>query len=559
MPDLTEIIGAAHDSIRHDSSVKHVTGKALYIDDIPNFPNTLELVLVTSPFAHAVVKSVDATEAIAMAGVIAVLTAKDIPGHNDIAPVFEGEPAIAGDIVEYVGHPVAVVAAETYDQAFHSAKLVRVTYEELEPVLSIKEALVKEQFTYDPPTITRGNPDKALKSAAHRLQGELSCGGQDHFYLETNIAAAFPGEDNDMTIFSSTQHPTEVQHGVAHVLGVPSNSVTVEVRRMGGGFGGKESQPTIIAALAALTAFKTGRPAKLRLRRDADMIITGKRHDYEYGYDVGFNDKGRIEGIDISMAMRSGNVADLSSGVLARSLCHADNCYYLPNARLRGYPCKTNTVSNTAFRGFGGPQGMLIIETILEHISHHLGVSLDDIRKENYYGTNDRNITPYGQTINDNIIAELSEHLLSKIDYEDRKLKIEKFNQENSIFKKGIAAMPIKFGISFNMPALNQAGALIHVYTDGSVHLNHGGTEMGQGLFTKVSQVVATVFQIDITNIKISSTRTDKVPNTSATAASAGSDLNGMAAFNAAEDIKTRMKTIASNFFNRQLGKRIFF
>jgi xanthine dehydrogenase large subunit len=551
----TNIVGAAHDHIQHDSSIKHVTGKAVYIDDMPNLPGTLELVLVTSPYAHANIKSIDKRLALASNGVAAILTADDIIGNNDIAPIFSGEPAIADTVVEYVGHPVAIVAADTYDQAFQSAKLVRVDYEELEPVLTIKKALKQKNFTYNPPSVTRGHPDKALEGAVHRLDGELSCGGQDHFYLEANIALAVPGEDSDMMIYSSTQHPTEVQHGVSNVLGVPSNAVTVEVRRMGGGFGGKESQPTIIAALAALAASQTGRPAKLRLRRDADMIITGKRHDYEFSYDVGFDEEGRIQGIEISMAMRSGNVADLSSGVLARSLCHGDNCYFLPNVRLNGYPCKTNTVSNTAFRGFGGPQGMIVIETILEHIAFHLGLSLDEIRKINYYGKNDRNITPYGQNITDNIIVELSDQLMGKIDYEGRKNEITKFNQENKILKKGIAAMPIKFGISFNMPALNQAGALVHVYTDGSVHLNHGGTEMGQGLFTKVAQVVATVFQIDIKNIKISSTRTDKVPNTSATAASAGSDLNGMAAYDAANQIKARMVGVASRFFDIQDNK----
>ena len=551
----TNIVGAAHDYIQHDSSIKHVTGKAIYIDDMPNLPRTLELVLVTSPHAHANIRSIDKSVALASNGVAAIITADDIIGNNDIAPIFSGEPAIAEKVAEYVGHPVAIVAADTYDQAFHAAKLVSVDYEKLEPVLTIKEALEQKNFTYNPPCVTRGHPDKALDSAVHRLKGELNCGGQDHFYLEANIALAVPGEDSDMMIYSSTQHPTEVQHGVSNVLGVPSNAVTVEVRRMGGGFGGKESQPTIIAALAALAASHTGRPAKLRLRRDADMIITGKRHDYEFSYDVGFDEDGKIQGIEISMAMRSGNVADLSSGVLARSLCHGDNCYFLPNVRFNGYPCKTNTVSNTAFRGFGGPQGMIVIETVLEHIAFHLGFSLDEIRKINYYGKSDRNITPYGQTITDNIIVELSDQLMGKIDYEGRKNEIKKFNQENKILKKGIAAMPIKFGISFNMPALNQAGALVHVYTDGSVHLNHGGTEMGQGLFTKVAQVVATVFQIDIKNIKISSTRTDKVPNTSATAASAGSDLNGMAAYDAANQIKARMVGVASRFFDIQDNK----
>lgn len=543
------IIGAAHDNIQHDSAVKHVTGEAIYIDDMPVLPDTLEIVLVISPHAHANILSVDGSAAAEESGVAAVLTAADIPGHNDIAPIFEGEPVLAEVVAEYVGHPIAVVAADTYDQAFRAAKLVIVEYEELEPVLAIREALEKKQFTYAPPTILRGDPDTALENAAHRLQGEISCGGQDHFYLEANVALALPAEDQDMTVFSSTQHPTEVQHGVAHVLDVPTNAITVEVRRMGGAFGGKESQPTIIAAIAALVASKTGRPAKLRLRRDDDMVITGKRHDFEFRYDVGFDDNGRIDGVDIEMAMRSGNVADLSSGVLARALCHADNCYFLENARFRGLPCKTNTVSNTAFRGFGGPQGMLVIETILEHIARHLGQSLDAVRSVNYYGDKERNLTPYGQKITDNIVEKLVELLSKEIDYPGRVQAVERFNEENPVLKKGIAMMPIKFGISFNMPALNQAGALVHVYTDGSVHLNHGGTEMGQGLFVKVAQVVATEFQIDIDNIKISSTRTDKVPNTSATAASSGSDLNGMAAYDATNKIKTRMTRVAAGHF----------
>ncbi|MEP4887378.1 MAG: xanthine dehydrogenase molybdopterin binding subunit, partial [Alphaproteobacteria bacterium] len=398
--------------------------------------------------------------------------------------------------------------------------------------------------------MTYGDPDAAIAAAPRRIKGELRCGGQDHFYLESNIALAVPRDDGDLDIYSSTQHPSEVQHGVAHTLGVQTNAVTVEVRRMGGGFGGKESQPTIIAAIAALMADITGRPAKLRLRRDDDMIVTGKRHDFLYRYEAGFDETGRIEGVDILMGMRSGNVADLSPGVLARALCHADNCYYLPNARLSGYPCKTNTVSNTAFRGFGGPQGMIVIETMLEHVARELGMTLDEVRAINYYGTDDRNVTPYQQTVKDNIIVPLVDRLRAEVDFDGMSKAVDDFNASHTTLKKGLALMPVKFGISFNTPKLNQAGALVHVYADGSVHLNHGGTEMGQGLFTKVAQVVASVFQIDLDNIKISATRTDKVPNTSATAASSGSDLNGMAAFNAANTIKERMTGVAAEIFD---------
>ena len=553
--DTGDIIGGAHAKMKHDSAVRHVTGKAIYIDDIPSLPGTLEALFVISPHAHARIVSINGAKAEAMDGVHAVLTAADIPGHNDIAPVFDNEPVMASDIAEYVGHPVALVAAETYDIAYAAAKEVVVEYEELDPVLSIKDALKKQQYTYPEQIMERGNHAAAIAGAANKLSGEVSCGGQDHFYLEGHVALAQPGEENDMLVYSSTQHPTEVQHGVAHVLGIASNDVTIEVRRMGGGFGGKESQPTIIAAAAALAATKTGRPVKYRMRRDDDMVVTGKRHDFDFKYYVGYDDDGRIEGIDVVMAMRSGNVADLSSGVLARALCHGDNCYYLPAVRFQGYPCKTNTVSNTAFRGFGGPQGMFVIEVVLEHIARELGKSVEEVRAVNYYGTDDRNITPYDQVIKDNIIVELTESLKNEIDYDARNAAIDDFNAQNKTLKKGLAMMPVKFGVSFNTPLLNQAGALVHVYTDGSVHLNHGGTEMGQGLFTKVAQVVATVFQIDIDNIKISSTRTDKVPNTSATAASSGSDLNGMAAYNAAETIKGRMTGVAARHFEVEDGE----
>ena len=545
-----DIRGAVHSSVRHDSARGHVTGSARYIDDMPLLPGTQEIVLVTSPHAHTRIVSIDTSVALAMDGVRGIATAADIPGHNDIGPIFEGEPVLADGVAEYAGAPVAAVAADTYDQARAAAAAVKVEYEELTPVLDIEDALEREQYTYPPQIMTHGDPEAAIAGATHRIEGELRCGGQDHFYLESNIALAVPRDDGDLDVYSSTQHPSEVQHGVAHTLGVPSNAVTVEVRRMGGGFGGKESQPTIIAAIAALMADMTGRPAKLRLRRDDDMIVTGKRHDFLFRYTAGFDEDGRIAGVDILMGMRSGNVADLSPGVLARALCHADNCYHLPNAIIRGYPCKTNTVSNTAFRGFGGPQGMIVIEAMLEHIARELGKSLDDIRAVNYYGTDDRNVTPYQQTVKDNIIVELTDRLRKEVDFDATSATIDAFNASHETLKKGLALMPVKFGISFNTPKLNQAGALVHVYADGSVHLNHGGTEMGQGLFTKVAQVVASVFQIDMDNVKISATRTDKVPNTSATAASSGSDLNGMAAFNAATTIKERMTGVAAEIFD---------
>lgn len=537
----------------HDSALEHVTGRARFIDDMPELPGTLEVVLVTSPHAHAGIVDIDPALARASPGVHAVLTASDIPGTNDIGPITDGEPALACDVAEYAGAPVAAVAATTFDEAFAAAGLVEVTWTQRPALLTIDEALRLEAYTSPPQTMRRGDSDTAIAGARHRISGEVRCGGQDHFYLESHIALAVPRDNGDLDVFSSTQHPTEVQHAVAAVLGIPFSSVTVEVRRMGGGFGGKESQASIIAAIAALVAAKTGRPAKLRLRRDADMIVTGKRHDGLFRYKAGFDSRGRIEGIDIMIALRAGNVADLSSSVLTRAMCHVDNCYFLPDITVRGYPCRTNTVSNTAFRGFGGPQGMLAIETVVEHVARHLGLDVDDVRDVNWYGTEERNTTPYGQQVSHNLIGTIVTRLRSAADWEGTRREIERFNAANPTLKKGIAMMPAKFGISFNVPRLNQAGALVHVYTDGSVHLNHGGTEMGQGLFIKVAQVVASVFGIALGDVKVSATRTDKVPNTVATAASSGSDLNGMAAFNAATTIRNRMADVAA----RTLGAAV--
>lgn len=547
--DGDDIRGAVHTNMRHDSAVKHVTGRAVYIDDMPVPPNCQETALVLSPYASARIVSIDTSEAAGMPGVSAVISAKDIPGINDIAPVFADEPMLADATADYAGMPVAAVAADTYDQALAAAKRIKIEYQELEPVLSIEEAWEKGLFTYAPPKIVFGDAEAAMEKSPNTVSGDVSCGGQDHFYLESHIALAVPGEDRDMTVYSSTQHPTEVQHGVSHVLGVAQNDVTVEVRRMGGGFGGKESQSTIVAGIAALLAVKCHKPVKLRLRRDDDMIATGKRHDFLFKYRMGFDDTGRIDSAIIDMAARSGNVADLSAGVVARALCHGNNAYYIPNVLFRGWPCKTNTVSNTAFRGFGGPQGMIAIETAIEHIARELGKTVEDVRAVNWMGTTDRNVMPYGQTVTENIMPEIAERLAREIDLDSRKKAIDEFNASHTTLKKGIALMPVTFGISFNAPVLNQAGALVHVYTDGSVHLNHGGTEMGQGLFTKVAQVVSSVFQIDIDHVKISATRTDKVPNTGPTAASAGSDLNGMAAFNAADEIRQRMAGVVAGHF----------
>jgi xanthine dehydrogenase large subunit len=550
--------GAVHAAVRHDSAVGHVTGAARYLDDVPTVPETLEAALVLSPHAHARIRHIDLSRALAAPGVVTAVTAADIPGKNDIAPIRSDEPALAAGVVEYEGQPVAAVAAATLDEARAAAKLVDVAYEPLPAVLSIEEAMARESFIAPPQTMIRGEVEPALAGAPLRLAGELRCGGQDHFYLEGQIALAIPGESSDIQVWSSTQHPTEVQHGVAHLLGLPFNAVTVEVRRMGGAFGGKESQATIIAGIAAVLAWKARRPVKLRLPRDDDMRATGKRHPFLIRYDVGFDREGHILALDLVLAANGGSVADHTPAVLTRALCHADNCYFLPNLRFRGLPCKTNTVSNTAFRGYGGPQGMLAIETIIEQVARRLALPVETVRRRNFYGIGRNDVTPYGMTVEDNIIERVVDELERTVELAAWRRDIVNFNRLSPVVKKGLATMPVKFGISFNRPALNQAGALVHVYTDGSVVLNHGGTEMGQGLFIKVAQVVAEVFAIDLDHIRVSATSTAKVPNTSPTAASSGSDLNGMAALNASEQIKARMTAVAADHFAVPAGEILF-
>ncbi|MEP9355877.1 xanthine dehydrogenase molybdopterin binding subunit [Xanthobacter sp. KR7-65] len=539
---------AVHVPARHDSATAHVSGRAIYLDDMPEPPGLLHAALVLSPHPHARILAVDVSEALALGSVVAV-SAADVPGVNDIAPIRPGEPALAEGVAEYVGHPVAAVAAPTLDLARRAAALVKVDYEPLPALLDLDTAFATGARVAPDQIIGRGDVEAALAGALHRISGEVRCGGQDHFYLEGQIAIAVPGEDRDMLVYSSTQHPTEAQHGVAHVLGLPFAAVTVEVRRMGGAFGGKESQATIFAAIAALLAHKARKPVKLRLPREADMEASGKRHPFRIRYDVGVDGDGRIAGLDLELAADCGNVADLSPAVVSRALCHADNCYFIPAARFRGVPVKTNTVSNTAFRGFGAPQGMFAIEAVMEAIARRLGRPIEAVRAANFYGDAPRNVTPYGQEVEDNIIAEAVAHLDAVADLAAWRGAVDRFNAASPVIRKGLATMPIKFGVSFNLTALNQAGALVHVYTDGSVHLNHGGTEMGQGLFVKVAQVVADAFGIPLDHVRVSATSTGKVPNTSPTAASSGSDLNGMAALVAAREIRGRMAGVAAAEF----------
>ena len=544
------IAGAAGAAIPHDSSELHVSGEAIYTDDIPEPKGLLHLAVGMSAKPHARISKIDLSAVREAPGVIDVMTAADIPGENNCGPVIADDPVFAPGLVQYVGQAVFAVAAETVDQARKAAKLGLIEYEQLQPILDPRTAVEAGSFVLPSETIKRGDSGAAIENAAHRLKGSLSCGGQDQFYLEGQIAMAMPAEDGDMFVYSSTQHPGEVQHLVAAAIGKQSKDVVVECRRMGGAFGGKESQPALIACIAALVAQKTGKPCKLRLDRDDDMIMTGKRHDFEIDYEVGFADSGRIEGIEFMFASRCGMSADLSGAINDRAMFHCDNAYFLENVTIVSHRCKTNTVSNTAFRGFGGPQGMFGIECVVDDIARYLEKDPLDVRRENFYGIDERNTTQYQQTVDDNIIHEIVDELEKSSDYRERVAEIRKFNQQHELLKRGIALTPVKFGISFTATHLNQAGALIHIYTDGTVHLNHGGTEMGQGLFTKVAQVVAEELQIDIDRIKIMASDTSKVPNASATAASSGSDINGKAAQAAARTIKKRLSKFAAEHYS---------
>ena len=535
------IQGGVRAAVPHDSAAKHVSGEALYVDDLPEPAGMLYAAVGLSTHAHAEIVRLDLDEVRAAPGVVAVVTAEDVPGVNDIGPVFPGDPLFADGVVEYAGQALFAVAASTVEQARRAARLAAIEYRELEAILTLDDALARQATVVPSHEMRRGDAEQAIASAPHRLSGRIRTGGQDHFYLEGQVSFAVPSEDGDMLVWSSTQHPSEVQHLIASVLGKPHNAVTVEVRRMGGGFGGKETQAAPFACMAALLAHHTRCPVKLRLDRDDDMLLTGKRHDFLIDYDVGFDDEGRIQGIVFEQAARCGFSPDLSAAIADRAMFHADNAYYLPHVRITSHRCKTHTVSNTAFRGFGGPQGMMGIEKVIDAIARELGLDPLEVRRRNLYCAAGRHVTPYHMRVQDNILPELIDELEKTSEYRKRRGDIAAFNATSPILKRGIALTPVKFGISFTVTHLNQAGALLHLYTDGSVHLNHGGTEMGQGLMTKVAQLVADELQVDLDRVKISATNTGKVPNTSATAASAGTDLNGAAALAAARTIKGRL------------------
>ena len=541
------ITGDIRTTLRHDSAHKHVAGSAVYVDDIPTTDDTLVVLIGQSPHAHARITGMDLSAVAAADGVVAVLTHADIPGVNDCSPVYGDDPVLAEDEVSYVGQAVFAIVAETMRAARDALPLANVSYETLPAILTIDEAMKVGSWLGPSVTMESGSPDTALAGAQHTLSGRIEIGGQEHFYLEGQAALAIPGEDRDMTLHCSTQHPSEIQHKVADCLGLSNHAVTVETRRMGGAFGGKESQGNLPAILSALAAHVTGRPAKTVYDRDDDFMLTGKRHDFRIDYSVGFDAEGRVSAVIFEQALRCGMSWDLSEAIAARAMCHADNAYHIPDMRVISHRCKTHTQSNTAFRGFGGPQGMVGIERVMDEVAHHLGIDPLLVRRRNFYPhkftpNGGKGRTPYGQLVEDCVLQDIVGELAESADYTARRAEIEAFNRANSVIRRGIALTPVKFGISFNTTFLNQAGALVHVYTDGSVHLNHGGTEMGQGLNTKVAQVVAHEFQVDFDAVKITATTTGKVPNTSATAASSGTDLNGMAAQAAARTIKERMR-----------------
>ncbi|WP_368185078.1 xanthine dehydrogenase molybdopterin binding subunit [Aestuariibius sp. HNIBRBA575] len=538
----------------HDAARLHVTGTARYVDDIPVPANCLHLAFGMSTCAAGDITQMDLDAVRAAPDVVAVLTADDLPHANDVSPSIHDEPLLATGQVHYVGQPVFLVVARSHDAARHAARLGRITYADRPAILTVEDAINAQSRFEDGPRIWgKGDVPNALKSAPHRLQGQFDMGGQEHFYLEGQASLALPQEGGDMVVHASTQHPTEIQHKVADALGVPMHGVRVEIRRMGGGFGGKESQGNALAVSCAIVANLTGQPTKMRYDRDDDMIITGKRHDFRIEYDVGYDDTGRILAMEVTQHARCGWAQDLSLPVADRAMLHTDNAYLLDHIRITSHRWKTNTQSATAYRGFGGPQGMLGTERVLDHVAFALGMDPVAVRQRNYYAdrtdapddrhstTNSVQTTPYGMEVRDFCLNRLTDRLIAQSDYAERRAKVRAWNAENPILKRGIAFSPVKFGISFTLTHLNQAGALVHVYQDGSIHLNHGGTEMGQGLFQKVAQVAASRFGVDVNAVKITATDTGKVPNTSATAASSGSDLNGMAVQIACDKIRARM------------------
>ena len=536
--------------IPHESGVYHVTGEAVYTDDILSNARLLIGRVVYSPHAHARILSFDLEAARNLSGVHAVLSYQDLPGANQMGPIIHDEPVLAEGKVECVGQAMFLIAAESEEIAIDAEKLIKVEYEELKPILTIREA-IKIGVTVQPSRkIEQGEVSKALRKATHILEGQLEIGGQEHWYLETQACLCIPGEGQEIKAYSSTQHPSETQALIAEVLGIPKMEVEVEVRRMGGAFGGKETQANHTAIWTALLCKATGRPVKIRLFRDDDQKMTGKRHPFLIEYKVGFDNDGHLQAVEFIQHTSAGMATDLTMAVLERAMMHADNSYYIPHIRIIGHAWKTNIPSNTAFRGFGGPQGMAAMEQVLDQIARILKMDPLDVRERNFYGLKSRNLTSYGQKVENNRLFMIRDQMLASSEYKKRRTAIRAHNQKNEFYKRGIALTPVKFGISFTSSFLNQAGALVNVYKDGTVLVNHGGTEMGQGLYTKIRTIAAVEFGISVERVKVNATNTSKVPNTSATAASAGTDLNGMAVKNAIGKLKERLRPVAVSVFN---------
>jgi len=541
LPAVKASTSAAGHSRHHESARAQVAGAATYVDDIPEIKGTLYAAPVLSTVAHGRLLAVDISVALAMPGVRDVLLARDIPGDPILASFTGDEPIFAIDTVQHIGQVVGVVVADTVMQARRAARKVKLNIEALPAILSVKDALAAKSYVLPPVFVTRGDATAALARAPHTLSGTLEVGGQEHFYLEGQVAYVVPQEQSQWLVYSSTQHPGEVQHWVSHALGLDNHAVRVECRRMGGGFGGKETQAGHMAVWAALAAHKLKRPVKLRMDRDDDFMVTGKRHPFAYEYTVGFDDTGLLSGLKLMMAANCGFSADLSGPVADRAVFHSDNAYFLEDVDIASYRCKLNTQSHTAYRGFGGPQGVIIIEAIMSDVARHLGLDPLDVRMRNLYGVETRNTTHYQMKVEDNILQPLLSKLELSAHYRRRREAISAWNSGSPVIKRGLALTPVKFGISFTATLFNQAGALVHVYTDGSVQVNHGGTEMGQGLNTKVAQIVADELGVPFERVLATASDTSKVPNASATAASAGTDLNGRAAQFAARHVRDNL------------------
>ncbi len=539
----------------HDAAKLHVTGSARYIDDLPVPDHCLHLCFGTSTIARGTIQELDLTAVRNSDGVIDVLQASDLAYANDVSPSIHDEPLLSDGTIHYLGQPIFLVIAQSHVQARKAATRALISYQQDQPILNIQDALAaNSRFEEGPRIWNRGDLKRGFEQATSIVEGTFEIGGQEHFYLEGQAALALPQEDDEMVVHSSTQHPTEVQHKVAEALGVQFHDVRVEVRRMGGGFGGKESQGNALAVACAIAARRTNRPCKMRYDRDDDMLITGKRHDFRIKYCAGVDHNNKIIALDLVHYARCGWAQDLSLPVADRAMLHADNAYFLPNIKIESHRLKTNTQSATAFRGFGGPQGVLGMERIMDHLAHKLNIDPIAFRELNYYrpaAAAEHDTTPYHMPVQDFNLHDMTSKLLVDCDFQNRKRVIDRWNADNHIMKRGIAFSPVKFGISFTLSHLNQAGALVHVYSDGSIRINHGGTEMGQGLFQKTAQIAAEEFGVSIEAIKITATDTAKVPNTSATAASSGSDLNGMAIKVACEKIKARMASLLAAQFNK--------